>query len=350
MTETAALPHAEILSRRESLAKSIVDILYSREPDTWKRYGKEGYEKSIRDEEYHLSFLAEALRVKEKNLFSHYIAWVRTLFIGLGLPKGTVDKTLGCTREVILNRLSEKTGLKAATFIDDALHYLQVAPEIPDTFLKGSVLSGLAEQFLNALLGAQLETARTLIIDAVKKGVVVQDIYLEVFQRSQWEIGRLWQLNRITVAQEHYCTAATQLVMSQLYPYIFSTEKTGRKLVAACVGGELHEIGVRMVADIFEMAGWDTYYLGANVPAQSIAQALSQYDAQLLALSTTMTFHLKQLMDVIRSLRRTQKLTVKILVGGYPFNISSGLWKKVGADGYARDAGEALQEAERLIQ
>jgi len=67
----------------------------------------------------------------------------------------------------------------------------------------------------------------------------VRDVYLNVFQRSQHEIGRLWQMNQITVAQEHYCTAATQWIMVQLYPYVFGTERIGRRLVAAETGGQL---------------------------------------------------------------------------------------------------------------
>ena len=108
-----------------------------------------------------------------------------------------------------------------------------------------------------------------MILQAVEQGSPVKDIYQRVFQPTQHEIGRLWQTNQISVAQEHYCTAATQLAMAQLYPYTFSAERSGRRLVAACVSGELHEIGARIVADLFEMAGWDTYYLGANTPTRS---------------------------------------------------------------------------------
>ena len=103
-------------------------------------------------------------------------------------------------------------------------------------------------------------------MDAIQHGTSVHDIYLHVFQRSQYEVGRLWQTNQISVGQEHLCTAATQLIMSQLYPLIFGTERKNRRIVAACVGGDLHEIGIRMVADFFEMDGWDTFYLGADVP------------------------------------------------------------------------------------
>ena len=90
---------------------------------------------------------------------------------------------------------------------------------------------------LRLLLRGNRQAASQLILTAVARGVTVKDIYLHVFQRTQYEIGRLWQINRISVAQEHFCTAATQLIMSQLYPHIFRTERVGRRLVATCVGG-----------------------------------------------------------------------------------------------------------------
>ena len=124
----------------------------------------------------------------------------------------------------------------------------------------------LASLYLDTLLRVQSEAASRMIIKAVEQGVEIKDIYMYVFEPSQHEIGRLWQTNQINMYQEHFCTAVTQNIMSQLYPYIFQNEKNGHKLVATCVNGELHEIGVRMVADLFEMEGWNTYYLGANTP------------------------------------------------------------------------------------
>ena len=98
----------------------------------------------------------------------------------------------------------------------------------------GYIILELAKKYLESLLRGDRETAARLILDAVEKGESIRNIYLHVFQRTQYEIGRLWYLNRISVAEEHFATAATQLIMSQLYPYVFSTKKTGSKLVAAC--------------------------------------------------------------------------------------------------------------------
>nr|WP_243687075.1 B12-binding domain-containing protein [Methanobacterium formicicum] len=83
----------------------------------------------------------------------------------------------------------------------------------------------LAKNYMDALLNLRRNEASDMIMKAVEEGTSIKDIYMNVFEASQHEIGRLWQTNQITVAQEHFCTAATQRVMSQLYPHIFSTQK-----------------------------------------------------------------------------------------------------------------------------
>lgn len=212
-------------------------------------------------------------------------------------------------------------------------------------------MNELAEKYIKALLSNDRYSASRLILDAVEAGTPIKGIYKEVFQESQYEIGRLWQNNRISVAQEHYCTAATQLIMSQLYPYIFTGDKNGRKMVAACVGGELHEIGVRMLADFFEMEGWDTYFLGANTPAEGIIQTIRDNNADILAVSASMTFNISAVKDLIAKVRKADGIEyVKIIVGGRPFNVAPDLWKSVGADTYAPDAETALSAASEVLK
>jgi len=215
-----------------------------------------------------------------------------------------------------------------------------------ETTLEKEPLASLADQYLAALLRAQRQAASRMILDAVERGVDVKDIYLNVLQRTQYEIGRLWQTNRISVAEEHYCTACAQFVMTQLYPYIFRSERNGRRMVATCVGGELHEIGVRMVADFFEMEGWDTYYLGANTPARDILDTIAKREADIVGISVTIHYNLPQLLDLIAILKKSPDAsTVKFLVGGRPFSLAPDLWQKTGADGSAAHAQEAVSLA-----
>jgi len=347
------MPASTVLTLRQrqtSLAARIVDLQYARQPEVWKPYGSPGREKSVRDAGYHLTYLAEALEADDPALFSEYLAWVKALFAGLKFPADVLPTTLECTRQALSEALPPGERESALAILETGLHSLETAAEEPASFLQAEApLADLARRYLEALLQADRRAASRMILEAVEHGTPLRDIYLHVFQPVQREVGRLWQTNRISVAQEHFCTAATQMVMSQLYPYLFTGERKERHVVVACVGGELHELGARMVADFFEMSGWDSTFLGANTPPESVLRMVAERDADLLALSATMTFHVSRVRDLVAELRASAASRARVLVGGYPFNLSPGLWRKVGADGYAPDAVGAVQAAEEVL-
>jgi methanogenic corrinoid protein MtbC1 len=209
-------------------------------------------------------------------------------------------------------------------------------------------LANSAKEYLNRLINAKRSVAVQYILNLVDSGVSIKDIYSHIFQPAQYEIGRLWQTGKISVAQEHYATAVTQLAMAQLYPKIFQTPKIGRSMVATCPTGELHEIGVRMLPDIFELSGWDTYYLGANTPDTGILNTIETQQPDIIAISATMTFHLSKVESLINFIRRSNLSNSKILVGGYVFKADPNLWKEVGANGFAPDAETALELVNKL--
>src|SRR5580704_14597423 len=145
------------------------------------------------------------------------MGWAKVVLAAHGVGTEDVEGNLVCLRDVLGERLPVGTGEAVAPYIQDALQALPEAPTALRSFLDGEdALSELARQYLQALLRAERHEASRLILDAVQAGVAVCDLYLQVFQRCQREVGRLWQLKQVTVAQEHYCTAATQLVLSQL--------------------------------------------------------------------------------------------------------------------------------------
>lgn len=328
----------------------LVEREFARHPQLEQRYGDIAREKSLQDAGYHLAYLANALVFDSQDLFVDYIAWARLMLAQRGVLPADLAFHLECTREVVQEQLPAEQAESAANFITAALEAMPAMPDALPSYLDdGSPLSPLAHQYLRALLRGERHIASRLVMEAVEQGSTVKEIYLAVFQPAQREIGRLWQVNEISVAQEHYCTATTQLVMSQLYPLLFSGDRSGPTLVMTSVAGELHELGARMVADFFEMEGWNTFYTGANTPDESIIRTLVDRKADLLGISATISFNIKaveKLIDAVRNNPETRD--TRIMVGGYPFNLAPELWRKVGADGSGRDAQEAITLAGQL--
>ena len=210
-------------------------------------------------------------------------------------------------------------------------------------------LAALASEYLKTLLHGDRKAACGLVLEAAERGVGVRDIYLGVFQPVQYEVGRLWQLNTISVAVEHFCTAVTQMAMAQLFPRVITARKNGRSMVGCCVGEELHELGMRMVCDFFEMDGWTTYYMGANCPADAVLSAVDERRAELLCLSATMNHNVPLAQDLIRRVAANFPRT-RVLVGGFPFLLNPDLATRIGAHGWAKDAQEGVRLAISLCK
>ncbi|MCF8334892.1 MAG: cobalamin-dependent protein [Bacteroidales bacterium] len=341
-----------IHTNRYEIARRIVDKQYRAYPDKWESYGEAGKQKSIRDAEYHLPFLTEAIVSENEEVFTDYIEWTHKLFQNLRLPDDTLNEFLEISKEVLQDYLDNEMKATVNHYIDKGLETLKTSPLEESSWLDhDNPYGSLTKAFNEALLRGDRQTAHKLIMDAVESGVKVKDIYLHVFQPSQYEIGRLWLNNQISVAKEHFASAATQQIMAQLYPYIFSSRKIGKSMVAATVGGELHEIGIRMVADFFEMEGWDTYYLGANTPAESIVQAAKEYKADLVALSAAMPFHRSKLKEIIKEIRQQiGDSSLKIMIGGNAIKNNTTDWQWFGADAYASDAQKAIKRALEIVK
>lgn len=208
----------------------------------------------------------------------------------------------------------------------------------------------LARNYLDFLLEARRQEAFACIFDALNAGLPVSSIYLEVLQPALYELGRLWQVNEIDIAIEHYCTAATQLLMAQIFPHALVQKRIGWSMMGACLGSELHELGMRMVSDFFEFNGWDTFFMGAVSPQESTARQVSEHRPHVLCLSATMTRGVPMVRDTITQIREEMgKNAPIILVGGLAFNINPSLYHVVDADGIAPDARATVTLATQML-
>ncbi len=136
------------------------------------------------------------------------------------------------------------------------------------------------ETFLNALLSGDRAVGANVVHELMQQGVSIYDIYENYIKSALYRVGELWEYNKITVAQEHLATSVSEAIMNELFSDIISHKRVKKKAMVASVEGEQHQVGAKMVADIFEMNGWDSYFLGAN-----ILEELRQANEQLTILN-----------------------------------------------------------------
>src|SRR3978361_1343078 len=121
------------------------------------------------------------------------------------------------------------------------------------------MVSSWYEAYLAALRAGDRRRALQVVATARSAGIELRELYLEVFQPALREVGRLWQENQMTIAQEHLATAITQIAMAKLHSESIADAPRGSltptltlTVLAACADSELHAVGLRMVCDLLE--------------------------------------------------------------------------------------------------
>ncbi len=202
------------------------------------------------------------------------------------------------------------------------------------------------QAYLEAILKADKALCHNIISDVVDKGVPVIDIYQKVLFPVMVQIGELWKLNKINVAQEHLATSITQNIIASFYPtflgVIKEREEDKGNVLVACPGNEMHELGARMLSDVWELEGWNVTYLGSNIPAQFIAETLARGKFHVLGLSCSLSFNVKFVKETIEKVKSVQEFNGPVICGGRIFNVDPALMEYVAADYYGKDFYEAI--------
>lgn len=210
------------------------------------------------------------------------------------------------------------------------------------------------EDLLRAFLAAQLDGDRRgavrLVVDAARSGVSPRTLQIEVIAGAQREIGRLWELNRVSIAQEHLATAIAQLALARLNGQVEDDlpPAIGWKVLVACVEGERHDLGARIAADVLENAGYEVKFLGADVPTDALVAFARTERPDVICLTTTMVFHLPALRSAVARLREAVP-GIRILAGGWAVEQIGGAPDGALRAGVtAEDLLNALSELRRM--
>ena len=325
-----------------------------------------------RDTRYNIDFLYTAYTLGEDRIMSDYAAWL----FGLMDPilkfdtgdmtadyviehfeciKRAAQKVVGSDdekhmrlREImdIAQKRVRECAVREPRLRSSDLTDTQEASEYDGSY-SVSVYENEIKQYMDHLMKKNTKKTVYLVRGFIERGIPVSDVYVEILAESMRRVGELWHESKISVDTEHYCTSVTQMAMAQMYPELFSAERKNRTILCACPGTELHEMGARMVADIFENGGWDSIYLGAAVPKDAMLAAIRENEPDVVSLSVTMPQHLIACRDMIYAVRE-EFPDIVIAVGGQAFRSTDDIWAHWPVDIYSEDAREFLEKADRI--
>lgn len=248
-----------------------------------------------------------------------------------------------CAAELLLNRE------------DSANRYVEAVSEI-DTEKKNKISSEKesgAKTTKSLIYEAGLKGKKTSIIEYIKQGIsegmnaseIVDTLLLPAIN----EAGELFDKKKYFLPQLIGSAEAMKTAIDYLEPYLQQNKKQEKigTIVMATVEGDIHDIGKNLVILMLRNYGFHVIDLGKDVPAREIIKSAKENKAQIIALSALMTTTMMQMKTVVELVKK-ENLSVKIMIGGAV--ITENFAKEIGADGYSKDAKEAVELAKRLME
>jgi methanogenic corrinoid protein MtbC1 len=157
----------------------------------------------------------------------------------------------------------------------------------------------LAESFLRQALDGNLAGAYQTIIRADDLGLPLTRLFGEVLQLALTELGQRWQHGQLLVAQEKEVSELARDLIADLSLRHARTPTDGPALVAACVEGERHELGLRMICGLIRAEGWAVHYLGADVAPRFLLEAVQLHRPAVILLSARLALNLPAVKDAV---------------------------------------------------
>jgi corrinoid protein of di/trimethylamine methyltransferase len=185
---------------------------------------------------------------------------------------------------------------------------------------------------------------------ALEEGVDPFLATMEGLAAGMMEAGEKYNCKEYFVPELLLCADALYAGLDLLKPAVEASGRTSEvkgSIVLGVVEGDVHDIGKNLVKLMFEVAGWTVYDLGKDVPLDKFVEEQLRTDSDIVGISALMTTSMLAMPEVIKRLR-AKNPKVRIMLGGAPINPEVA--DKYGADGYAKTAGTAVDEAMRLLK
>ena len=195
------------------------------------------------------------------------------------------------------------------------------------------------EDYFSNLLEGNKEECVNISLNILTKGNNLIRFYEEIIYRSLVDIGLLWEKGAIDIWKEHLVSELSISIMTTLYSkFIYNIKNINKTVIGLTPGAETHNIGLRMVCDVFNTEGWNSIYLGCNIPTISVLDAIKENKPEAILLSVTLPQHIESAKNLIQAIRKFyNKNSLSIIVGGLAFENLKDVNKYVKSDYYFKN-------------
>lgn len=169
--------------------------------------------------------------------------------------------------------------------------------------------------YLNALLDGDKKQCSQIVQKLINNNVGMKEIFMELFQRSMYRIGLLWEKERCTIADEHIATRITEGLIELVSNSFMNEKRIGKLALITCIDKEFHDLGARMVAGYFEANGWNTIFAGSNTPEQDIIHIIKEKQPDIVGISIGFYININRLIKLVQVIKENFP-EQEILVGG----------------------------------
>jgi methanogenic corrinoid protein MtbC1 len=231
---------------------------------------------------------------------------------GLIMPDRTAGGHRLFPREQVERIRTIKSWQRQRLSLEDIRQRLHSADQLRD-------VTALATEFLNLLLSGEREAAQRLILDADDVGIPLVRLFDDILRPALLETGELWERGIITVGQEKEISAFCRDLIALLGSrHRMESPADPTALVAACVEGEYHELGLRMITAILRERGYLVHYLGPSVDARFLVERVTARRPAAVLLTAVQAERRVALISTLEALQQIDipGYTPEILVGG----------------------------------
>jgi len=324
-------------------ARAVSGRFFAEHPAVYAARGERAREACREDLAFHLEFLRPVLVFGFAQPMVEYLRWLGGVLAARDVASEHLAVSLEWLAEFFLAGMETGEGkIVAAALRRVREEYLRGDDGEPAIYGLMPARAPEADPFEKALLDGDRRLAGSILDDWLDRGAGLVDAELHVIQPTLYRIGQRWQGNEVSVAQEHVATAISQSVMTQGLLRSLMPAGNGRRVALACVEGNDHAVGLQMVADAFQLSGWDVDFLGANVPTRALIPHLRRRPPDLVGLSTSFAQQLPKVREIVAGLADFEPLRPAVIVGGLAINQFSHLAGMLGVDGWAPDALSAV--------